>query len=112
MKKFCLLLDLKSDPALIRQYEDWHQRVWPEIVESIRTSGITNMEIFRFENRLVMLMETDDNFSFERKSAMDAANAKVQDWETLMDTFQQRLPGSKPDEKWMIADRIFELSNF
>ncbi|MBE7179422.1 MAG: L-rhamnose mutarotase, partial [Mucilaginibacter polytrichastri] len=60
MKRHILFLDLKDDDLLIAQYEEWHQKVWPEVIASIRDSGITNMEIFRCKNRLTMLMETDD----------------------------------------------------
>ncbi len=109
MKKYCLALDLKEDPILIAEYEAYHRELWPEIRESIKSAGILRMEIYRFSNRLFMIMETADDFSFERKAAMDADNPKVQEWEELMWRFQQPLPGAKPGEKWMLMERIFEL---
>jgi L-rhamnose mutarotase len=111
MKRYCLTLDLKNDAALIAEYEKYHRDVWPGIKASILDSGITNMEIYRFDNRLMMIMETDDTFTFERKAAMDAANAKVQEWENLMLKFQQPFKNVKPGEKWMLMDRIFELNS-
>ncbi|MBS1525708.1 MAG: L-rhamnose mutarotase [Bacteroidetes bacterium] len=110
MKRYSLALDLKDDPALIAEYEEYHRDVWPEIKKSILDSGITNMEIYRAGNRLFMVMETDESFSFGRKAAMDEANPKVQEWEQLMWKFQQAIPGSKPGEKWVLMDRIFELN--
>ena len=107
--RYCLALDLKDDPALIAEYERYHERIWPEIDASIRQSGIVDMEIYRVGNRLFMVMETDDNFSFDAKSAVDAANPKVQEWETLMWQYQQALPIAKPGEKWLLMDRIFKL---
>jgi L-rhamnose mutarotase len=111
MKKYCLALDLVDDPSLIAEYEHWHkaENAWPEIRKSILDSGITNMEIYRTGNRLFMIMETDDSFSFERKGAMDSANPKVQEWEQLMWKFQQPLPWAKEGEKWILMDKIFEL---
>lgn len=109
MKRYCLALDLVDDAVLISEYEAYHQNVWPEIKDSITTAGITDMEIYRFGNRLFMIMEVDDTFSFDRKSAMDAANPKVDVWEKLMWKYQQALPGAKPGEKWMLMDRIFKL---
>jgi len=109
MKRYCLALDLKDDPQLIAEYEAYHREVWPEIKKSILDSGITNMEIYRFGTRLFMIMETDDAFSFDRKSAMDSSNPKVLEWEQLMWKFQQPLPGSKPGEKWVLMEKIFEL---
>jgi L-rhamnose mutarotase len=109
MKRYCLTLDLKNDEQLIAEYEAYHKDIWPEIRKSILDSGITNMEIYRFDNRLMMIMETDDAFSFERKAAMDAGNPKVQEWETLMWKFQQPLKNAKPGEKWVLMDEIFKL---
>ena len=45
MPRYCLTLDLKNDPQLIKEYEEYHQAVWPEIIASIKDSGISNMEI-------------------------------------------------------------------
>ena len=109
MIRHCLALDLKDDPALIAAYEEHHRKVWPEILESIRRSGILSMEIWRTGNRLFMVMETTDDFSFERKSEADAADQRVQEWEALMWTYQQALPGAKPGEKWRLLERVFRI---
>ncbi|SHN77071.1 L-rhamnose mutarotase [Chitinophaga sp. CF418] len=109
MKRYCLALDLVNDPALIAEYEAYHREVWPEIKKSITDSGITNMEIYRIMDRLFMIMEVNDSFSFEAKGAADAANPKVQEWEQLMWKYQQALPVAKPGEKWLMMDRIFSL---
>ena len=109
MKKYCLALDLKDDPELIAEYEAYHRNVWPEIIQSIKDSGIEKLEIYRTGNRLFMIMETNDNFSFEMKRKTDAANEKVQQWETLMWKYQQGLPGAKAGEKWVLMENIFLL---
>ena len=111
MKRYCLTLDLKDDAQLIAEYEAYHKDIWPEIRKSILDSGITNMEIYRFDDRLMMIMETDDTFSFERKAAMDTGNPKVQEWETLMWKFQQPLKNANPGEKWVLMNKIFELGD-
>jgi len=109
MKKLCLTLDLKDDPALIAEYEKHHIAIWPEIRKSIIDSGITNMEIYRYDTRLFMIMETDESFTFEKKGEMDAGNSKVQEWETLMWNYQQPLKNSLKGEKWVLMNKIFQL---
>lgn len=111
MQRICLAVDLKDDEQLIAEYEQYHERLWPEIEASIKDSGIINLEIYRIENRLFMIMETNDAFSFEAKSAADASNEKVQEWETLMWNYQQALPTAKKGEKWIIMKKIFDLNN-
>jgi len=111
MKRYCLALDLKDDDFLIKEYELYHQNVWPEILASIHTSGIESMEIYRAGNRLFMIMEVNETFNFERKSLMDAGNLKVQEWERLMWKYQQAIPSAKPGEKWVLMDKIFETKD-
>ena len=109
MLRFLLALDLRPDPVSIAAYEAHHRAVWPEVLNSLRAAGITRLEIYRIENRLCMLLEAGDDFSFERKSAGDASNPKVQAWETLMGQYQQPLATAQPGEKWLLMDRIFVL---
>ncbi len=109
MKRYVMALDLINDPQLIKEYEDYHREVWPEIKRSILDAGVEQMEIYRFENRLFMNMKVGEDFSFEKKAAMDAANEKVQEWEQLMWKYQAAIPGAKPGEKWVMMSKIFEL---
>ena len=109
MKRYCLALDLKDEPTLIAEYEKYHENVWPAIIDSIKTSGIEVLDIYRTGNRMFMIIEANDNFSFEKKTAMDNTNPRVQEWEELMWKFQQALPWAKPGEKWILMDKIFEL---
>ena len=111
MTRYCLALDLKDDPQLIAAYEEYHASVWPEIITSIKEAGIKNLEIYIVANRLFMIMEVGDDFSFEKKAAMDAKNEIVMQWEKLMWEYQQALPTSKPGEKWVLMKKIFSLSN-
>lgn len=109
MKRYCFALDLKDDPALIAEYDQYHEASWPENIKAIKDSGITVMDIYRTGNRLFMIMETTDDFSFEKKAEMDKVNSKVQEWEQLMWKYQQALPHAKPGEKWVLMKKIFEL---
>ncbi len=110
--RYCFTLDLKNDPEFIRQYEEHHKKVWPEIIRSIKDAGIENMQIYRYGARLFMIMEVNENFSFERKQKDDDNNVKVQEWEKLMWKYQQPLPETVKGEKWKMMDKIFDLSGF
>jgi L-rhamnose mutarotase len=108
-KRYCFTLDLHDDPELIKGYEQWHQQVWPEVLESIRSSGIVAMEIYRVSNRLFMIMEVNEHFDFETKQQKDSDSQRVQDWENLMWKYQKPLPFAKPGEKWVMMHEIFSL---
>lgn len=109
MKRYCLTLDLKDDPELIAEYEAYHKKVWPEIVQSIKDSGIERMEIYRHNTRLFMVMEVNDDFNFEKKRQLDKSNPKVQEWEELMWKYQAPIVGAGKGEKWVLMEKIFDL---
>lgn len=111
MKRYCLTLDLHDDPALIAEYKRYHQpgQVWPEVLANSRAMGILSQQIYLLGTRMVMILETTDDFSFAGKDAGDQANPKVREWEDLMWKFQKALPQAKPGEKWLLMEKIFEL---
>jgi L-rhamnose mutarotase len=108
-RRYCLTLDLKDDPKLIGEYRRFHDKIWPEITESIKQSGVEDMEIYLLGTRMFLVMEVSERFSFEAKAAADRENPRVREWEELMWKFQKPLPDAKPGEKWMLMERIFEL---
>jgi L-rhamnose mutarotase len=108
-RRFCLTLDLKDDPKLIAEYKRYHEKIWPEITQSIKDSGVEDMEIYLLGTRMFMIMEVNESFSFSAKTEADRLNPKVQEWETLMGIFQKLLPQAKPGEKWLLMDRVFKL---
>ncbi|MFI1743274.1 L-rhamnose mutarotase [Thalassobellus sediminis] len=110
MKKFVLFCDLKDDAILIEEYKKHHKSVWPEVIKSIKNSGIETMEIYNNGNRLFMIIEANDTFSFEVKAKNDASNINVQAWEDLMWKYQQKIPWAKEGEKWLLLEQIFKLN--
>jgi L-rhamnose mutarotase len=108
-RRYCLTLDLKDDPRLIAEYKHYHEKIWPEITESLKSSGIEDAEIYLLGTRLFMILEVGEKFSFEAKAKTDAENPKVREWEELMWKYQKALPQAKPGEKWLLMERIFKL---
>ena len=100
----------ENDPKLIAEYKRYHEKVWPEILQAIRGSGIEDMEIYLLATRMFMIMEVNGSFSFEAKRKADEADPKTQEWEALMWKYQQALPQTKSGEKWMKMERIFKLA--
>jgi L-rhamnose mutarotase len=108
-RRHCLTLDLKDDPKLMAEYKRYHEKIWPEITQSIKDAGIHGLEIYLRGTRMFMILEVDESFSFERKAEADRKNPKVQEWENLMWKFQKALPEAQPGEKWLPMERIFKL---
>ena len=108
-----LLCDLVDDPEAIAAYDRWHQHgnVPPAVLASIRNAGIREMAIHRVDNRLVMVIETDEGFDAAARASADAASPDVLAWERLMDIYQRPLGSTAGDPKWSSALPIFRLSD-
>ncbi|WP_281347023.1 L-rhamnose mutarotase [Sphingomonas piscis] len=107
----CFALDLDEDPDLIAQYRRWHRAggVPEGVIRAIRQAGIDAMEIWLTGNRLFMVMEVAEGFDLAAKTQADASDPDVRAWEELMWRFQRPLPWAEPGEKWVAAERIFDL---
>jgi len=103
-------LDLKNDATAIAEYKRYHVKIWPEVKQSLLDAGVLEMEIYLMGTRMFMILNVNDTFSLSAKTAMDLANAKVQEWETIMHGFQQQLPGARADQYWMVMERVFSLA--
>ena len=103
-------LDLHDDLNLIEEYKRYHRQenIWPEVLECIRAKGVISQEIYLTRNRLVLILETTDDFDLDAKTAADSASSVMRKWEELMWKFQKRLPHARPGEKWVRMEKIFE----
>jgi L-rhamnose mutarotase len=111
LKRYCLTLDLKDDPELIRQYKYWHEdkNIWPEIPRGIREVGFNEMDIYLRGTRMFMIVEADESVDFKVAMAKMATLPRQKEWAAFVAKFQQQLPDAKGDEKWMMMERVFKL---
>jgi L-rhamnose mutarotase len=111
MKTYCFTLDLHDDPALIAEYRLYHEskNIWPGVLGQIHSGGVVSEEIYLAGNRMVMVLQTTDDFSLEEKMAADSSNPEMRKWESLMWKYQKPLSQAKPGEKWIRMEKIFEV---
>lgn len=107
--EYVLLLDLKDNTKLIAEYEHYHRNVWDSVKTHLKQNGILAMRIYRLETRLVMIIKTAADFSFEKLQEAAEKNPAIIEWENLMSQFQQPLPQTKSGEKWLLTELIFQL---
>ncbi len=113
MKRYCQTLDLKDDPELIEEYIFWHkpENIWPEITRGIKEVGILNMEIYRLDNRLFMIVDVPDDFDWEKQLSRLATLPRQAEWEEFVSKYQKSSPDASSNEKWQMMEKIFGLDN-
>jgi L-rhamnose mutarotase len=109
MKTYGKTLFLQDDSAKIEDYKRYHAAVWPEVLAALRESGVTGMKIWLLGRRMFMLMETRDDYDPARGGGQYAAHPRVQEWETLMRTLQERAPEAPADQWWADMELVFDM---
>ena len=108
MKRYCQTLSLKDDPQLVEKYIEVHSHVWPEIIEGPHEEGILSMEIYAKGRNLFMIVDTVDDFDWERDMARLATLPRQAEWEAYVSQFQGCSPEAKSTEKWQLMTKIFD----
>jgi L-rhamnose mutarotase len=108
MKRYCQTLTLVDNEEMITKYVEAHQHVWPEVIEGQHAVGIVSMEIWRRERSLFMIMDTVDDFDFERDMARLATLPRQAEWEAYVSQFQGCAADASSADKWQLMERIFE----
>lgn len=109
MKRYCQTLKLKDNEQLIAQYIEAHQNVWSEIKEGIKAVGILDMQIYIHNSTLFMIVETIDEFDWEKDNARLATLPRQAEWEAYVSQFQQADASATSAEKWQLMTQIFKL---
>jgi L-rhamnose mutarotase len=110
MTRHVLAVDLKDDPSIVASYLEHHQRVWPEVLRSLKASGIEGMEIYVLGRRLVMFVDTNGADLRQSLAAHQASDPRVAEWEALMKSMQEPAPGCLPGEWWAQMQPVFRLT--
>ena len=104
-----LAVDLNGSASALEAYKAHHQRVWPEVVASLRRAGILKMDIYLLGRRLVMILETADPDFLRCFAAHVASSPRVAEWEALMRSLQVPPPGAPPGAWWTRMEPVFSL---
>ena len=108
MKRYCQTLTLSNNPETIRQYTESHAHVWREVIEGQHQVGILSMQIYVRENLLFMIVDTVDDFDWERDMARLATLPRQAEWEAYVSQFQGCDPDATSAEKWRLMTPIFD----
>ncbi|MCQ2288655.1 MAG: L-rhamnose mutarotase [Muribaculaceae bacterium] len=108
MKRYCQTLTLRDDPALVEKYIEVHSHVWPEVIAGQHEVGILSMEIYAQGRTLFMIVDTVDDFDWQRDMARLATLPRQAEWEAYVSQFQGCDPNATSAQKWQLMTKIFD----
>lgn len=111
MKRYCQTLTLVNNPDLVAQYIEAHAHVWPEVIDGQHQVGILSMQIYARGNVLFMIVDTVDDFDWERDMARLATLPRQAEWEAYVSQFQGCDPHASSAEKWQMMKPIFDSAS-
>lgn len=96
--------ELVNDTNVFKIYDSLHGKkgVWPAITKANLASGIEQIRIYRFGNRLMMMVELPAGTDLQKMDSLYVnADPKVKEWGKMMDAMQRALPGIDSTKKWV-----------
>lgn len=111
VRRIIRVQDLADDPHVFAAYEAAHcPGATPAAVfDAQRRHGILDLEIYRFADRLVMIMTVSDAFDPAGLDRESATSPELVAWHRRMGALQRR-PGSA-DSDWPEARLVFRQSD-
>ena len=107
-KRYVLTLEIINDPELLKEYIKIHAmgQAWPEISNNMKSVGIKDMEIYLWDYRAFLIMDTKPDFDMQRDGEKWSKLRREKEWQQYVAKFQKVDPKSKATEKWIAMDQI------
>ena len=96
-------------PGMGAAYDESHQQVWPEMLDLLKRSGISEYSIFRRDEMLILVLSIAAEDTFDAvwdRIAADPINTR---WQTAMAPFFAPLPSLRPYERFPMLQEVFYL---
>lgn len=112
-KDIVMMINLKEDSSIIKEYENYHKNIWPEVENANKAAGIKDVKIYRFGRRLVMIITVPEDWNMEEANMLYAnSSPKVKEWGELMSKYQEPVPEApKETSSWAAMELIYQYKN-
>src|SRR5579864_4534601 len=104
LKRYCMLIKVKKDS--IAMYKEYHAKVWPEVLATIRNCNIKNYSIYLHDDLLIAYFEYHGT-DYDADMKKMAADPKTQEWWKIMMPIQVPLEGHAEGEWWTLTEEVF-----
>lgn len=104
LKRYAFLLHLR--PGVAEEYEKAHRAVWPELLELLKSAGISEYSIYRRDELLILTLRAADFEAAWSKIDNHPVNLR---WQQTMTPFFAPLEGLRGGERFPMMEEIFYL---
>lgn len=104
-----LTADLVKDRILQKEYFDYHAtqfKQWPEVSQGFCNADFQQLQIFKNAGQLMLIISIPKGASLDELNPRTTKNnPRVDDWNNLMQKYQQGIEGTKPGETWVFLEK-------
>jgi L-rhamnose mutarotase len=104
LKRYAFILRLR--PGVAEAYEKAHREVWPEMLELLKSAGISEYSIYRRDELLILTLRTADFEATWSKIDNHPVNLR---WQQAMAPFFAPLEGLRLGERFPMMEEVFYL---
>ena len=97
---------LRIRPGMGEGYDQRHNPVWPEMLDLLKRSGISNYSIFRRDQQLLLVLEVEDFEATWTRIEADPINTR---WQEAMAPYFEPIAGLHPGERFPMMREVFYL---
>ena len=98
---------LRLRPGMGEAYDRSHEQVWPEMLELLKRSGVSEYSIFRRDELLILVMCVEDFDLVWARIEADPINTR---WQEAMAPYFFPIEGLREGERFPMMREVFYLA--
>lgn len=104
-----MMVNLVKDSAALREYDKYHAKVWPEIIQASKAAGYKKIDIYRLSDKLVMILTVPKDWDGDKANEKYlSASPRVREWLDIMEKYQIPSPEApKGTTGWTTMKNVF-----
>ena len=105
------VVNIVHDAQKLKEYLDYHQHIWPEVVAGFKKAGYRKITLYRYDYLLVMTITVPAGADLAQMGkTAESYSKRCAEWNKLMDGYQTGVPGAGPHEKWVEAAPFYRFT--
>lgn len=109
-----LSANLVADTVKQQEYLQYHavqKKEWPEVAQGFCNAGFQQLLLFKNGRQLMLIISIPKGSSLDELNPRTTENnPRVNDWNQLMQQYQEGIPGTQKDEVWVFFKPVEQSS--
>ncbi len=111
MEQKVFVVKIVPDTDSMQRYIDYHQHVWPQVEQGFRKAGYKKIALYRYGQLIVMTILVPEGSDLaEMGKVAESYDKRCAEWSQLMSNYHVGVDGTKPGEKWVEAQLIYNFT--